>query len=98
LSDEQTALVLLTLSFAGLYLYGVVLLRKMGQEVQRRGGRVLPTIRSPLDAPWIVAAYRALWEQDDELPRWHRSLRLAQVLLVVVAVAQAGAVVRYVMA
>ncbi len=94
MSDELTALGLLLLGFTGLYAYGVVLLQRMGREVQRRGGRAAPPIHSPLSAAWLVAAYRAQWERDDELPRLHRSLRLCQALLLVVVLAAAGHVIR----
>ena len=87
-------MILLTVSFLGLYLYGVALLRRMGGVVQDRTGRQTPVITSPLSAPWLIAAYRALWEQDDELPRWHRSLRLVQFLCVVMLLSQVGVVIR----
>jgi hypothetical protein len=94
LSDDTPALILLSASFLGLYVYGVVLLRRMAVVVKERTGRAATAITSPLSAPWLPAAYRSLWDEDDGLPRWHRSLRLDQFLLVVVLVSSAGVVIR----
>ena len=97
MSSDTPALILLTVSFLGLYLYGVALLRRMGGVVQDRTGRQTPAITSPLSAPWLIAAYRALWERDDELPRWHRSLRLIQFLMVVLLLSLVGVAIRTVL-
>jgi len=73
---------------AVLYVYGVVVLRRMGAEMQARTGAPPPRILSPYCGGDLVRAYRDLAESADErLPRLHRSIGLNRVLLAVVVVA-----------
>lgn len=93
MSDGTTTLILMSASSVGLFLYGTFLLRRIADAVFEGTSETRPTLLWPFAATELVARYRALWEaapDDAPLPRLHRSLRLHQVLFVVLVLATIG--------
>lgn len=88
--DKLTLVLLFGSVAAVLYVYGVAVLRRMGQVMQHRTGAEPPRILSPYCGGELVRAYRDLAASTEEhLPRLHRSIGLNRVLLAVVVVAGA---------
>jgi len=94
-TDKEIAVLMLSATSAGLYLYGSYIAHRIRSVVTDRYGGSHNYLPLPFTTIVTFRRYRNMTDDDDSLPLLHRSLRISQALMVLAIVATAIRLVRH---